>query len=622
VGGGLTVNGSISADGGGGAGQFVDGASGGSVNITAGTLAGTGTISANGGGGTTDADRGAGGGGRVAIVLTGAAQSTFDAWFSPTRIKAYGGSHTTAAKAGAAGTVYLKGNSGNGRLIADNNNASSTTLSTTLVKSQTLLFDRIEAKNRGFVKLGSGCTLDLSQGCVLTSDGTSRFIIDSAANPTIQWPASYTLGGGTNCTLSWSGTSQYTINCANLTVATNGQLTHEAVTIQDTTSLEDNKLNAKIQGNLTIDAGGQIYVSLKGYGGTSGNGAGYGPGRGTGDGLSAAHGGEGGNGTAPTYGSVTDPVRCGSGAGYSARGGGAVKLTISGALTLNGSILADGQPGYMSGSGGSVSILAGTLAGSGTVSAVGTYNGDNSGGGGGRVAIVLTNASDTAIYALTAIRANGGPGKYATVAGGAGTVYLKGTNNVYGSLIVDNANVANSSTTTKRTLINSTVGDLTVGDVILRNQGRLSYDATSRKVTTYGSWSNGVANADSAAASVTLAGSAAATVWGDNNWYNLTITNAGKVVKFQAAKTQTINASGTVLFDNNVTLQSTTDGGASGDRWILTKGATSATQDVGKVYVRDSNASLGSTFKASGGASLGNNDHWLFPPKGTVILMR
>ena len=66
TGGGLTVNGSISADGGGGGGVNASGASGGSVNITAGTMAGTGTISANGGGGTTDASRGAGGGGRVA----------------------------------------------------------------------------------------------------------------------------------------------------------------------------------------------------------------------------------------------------------------------------------------------------------------------------------------------------------------------------------------------------------------------------------------------------------------------------------------------------------------------------------------------------------------------------
>jgi hypothetical protein len=39
------------------------------------------------------------------------------------------------------------------------------------------------------------------------------------------------------------------------------------------------------------------------------------------------------------------------------------------------------------------------------------------------------------------------------------------------------------------------VGDITVGDVILRNNGRLSYDSPARKVTAYGSWSNGVANA-------------------------------------------------------------------------------------------------------------------------------
>jgi len=294
---------------------------------------------------------------------------------------------------------------------------------------------------------------------------------------------------------------------------------------------------------------------------------------------------------------------------------------IGGGLNLNGSILADAQSwGWMNGSGGSVNIVAGTVVGNGTVSANGGSSPNNTGGGGGRVAMVLTNADDTAFAGLSAIRACGGPGVAADYrSGAAGTVYLKGTNTLYGRLIVDNNSVA----TTKRTLINATVGDLTVGDVILRNQGRLSYDGTARKVTAFGSWSNGVSGAaDSAAATVTLAGGSPVTVWGDNNWYSLTITNAGKTVKFQAAKTQTINASGTVLFDNSVTLQSTTDGGASGDRWILTKGSVGPTQNVGKVYVRDSDAHLGNTFNASGGSSLGNNLNWKFPPKGTVILMR
>jgi len=89
-----------------------------------------------------------------------------------------------------------------------------------------------------------------------------------------------------------------------------------------------------------------------------------------------------------------------------------------------------------------------------------------------------------------------------------GTINAVGKGYYYGRLIVDNNNV--SSDTTSKTLINATVGDLTVVDVILRNNGRLSYDVTSRKVTVYGSWSNGVANANSAAATVTFVGSAAA----------------------------------------------------------------------------------------------------------------
>jgi len=445
--------------------------------------------------------------------------------------------------------------------------------------------------------------------------------------------ASLTLGSNTSSTLTFTNSLVTDVNkrlrvTGDVTIGANGTLTHVAewaTGAGGSAQAEKSQLYLDVGGDLTIAAGGQIYVSACGYGGGSGNTQGYGPGASTADGSSAGHGGEGGqqsaNSSGSTYDSVTDPVRSGSGTGYNIRGGGAAKLAVSGTLTLNGSILSDGSSGgWMTGSGGSINILAGQLAGNGMVSACGTnVSGQMSGGGGGRVAIVLTNADDSAFNSLT-LRVWGGQvsGRAELQQGGAGTLYLKATNSPagYGRLIVDNNN---SAAITRKTLINA---DLTVGDVVLRNQGRLSYDATTRKVTVYGSWSNGVANADSAAATVTFASPATATVWGDNNWYSLTITNAGKAVSFQAGKTQTINASGTVLFDNLVTLKSTTDGGLSADRWILTKGSTGATQNVGRVYVRDSNASAGNTFKAAGGQSLGNNLNWIFPPGGTVFLFR
>ncbi len=155
-------------------------------------------------------------------------------------------------------------------------------------------------------------------------------------------------------------------------------------------------------------------------------------------------------------------------------------MAISGGLTVNGTITADGSvisgtlsDGYCAG--GSVNIVAASLAGSGTISANGGYqtgaSGVGSGGGGGRIAVVLTNADDTAFAGLSAIRAYGGPLKGATFENGAaGTVYLKGTNTAYGRLIVDNNNVD----TTRRTLISSGMSDESVGDVVLKRLGRMS----------------------------------------------------------------------------------------------------------------------------------------------------
>ncbi len=576
--GGLALNGSITADG----GPSHEAAAGGSVNITAGTLTGSGTVSANGG----TPGGGGGGGGRVAIVLTGAGADASYAAFAGKTIRAYGGANTGSQYAnqfGAAGTVYLKGNdTPNGRLIVDNNNASfnnTTTLASTLLQNQSLLVDRIEVRNYGRLALGAGCILDLSQGCVLTSDSTSRFIVDSSGNPTIQWPASFTLGGAaTPCTLSWSGTSEYTINCASLTVATNGVLTHEPLSpssgepVSDggpwaasTVSFSyDQRLCAKIQGNLTVQPGGKIDVSGCGYKG--------GPCPGINNSRGGSHGGQGGSSPDLPYGSVTDPELSGSG-GYGGDkpiiGGGAVKLTITGGFALNGAITADGRSAHEGAAGGSVNITAGTLTGDGIISANGG-NGGGRGGGGGRVAMGLTSAADTAFDRLT-ITAYGGT-KGGGEAGSAGTVYLKGAHTAYGNLIVDNKP---NPGTTRCTQITLRTGDLTVNNLVKRNHGRLGFDAVSRKVTVYGNWLNDTAPdtvSDSdltpgGVATVVLAGDAPATVTGSNLWYNLAITNANKVVTFQDGATQTLDATGTLLLGKDVKLRT-----ASGAPFAFAKG--------------------------------------------------
>ena len=111
VGGTLTLDGAITADGGAarGSNSTYDNASagaGGTVNVTAGALAGEGKITADGGCGKYDYAGGAGGG-RIAVRLTGTGSAFSGNW--ATNITAYGESFSgNNAKASSAGTVYLK----------------------------------------------------------------------------------------------------------------------------------------------------------------------------------------------------------------------------------------------------------------------------------------------------------------------------------------------------------------------------------------------------------------------------------------------------------------------------------------------------------------------------------
>jgi hypothetical protein len=164
---------------------------------------------------------------------------------------------------------------------------------------------------------------------------------------------------------------------------------------------------AKISADGTGKAGGGIGEGDGGGGkGTQesgGGGGGYGGYGGVGGLSNAGTPGDGGS----TYGSVTEPINLGSGGGgclhgKGGRGGGSIRLYLSGTLTNNGSISVNGGNGYdgwggAGGSGGSIWVSARNLAGSGfgTFSAKGGP-GDagggadvagGGGGGGGRIAI-------------------------------------------------------------------------------------------------------------------------------------------------------------------------------------------------------------------------------------------
>ena len=114
---------------------------------------------------------------------------------------------------------------------------------------------------------------------------------------------------------------------------------------------------------------------------------------------------------------------------YGGQGGGAFQLNVAGTLTNNGTMSANGATGphdplYPSGggAGGSIYIIADTIAGTGVFEALGGDGGihtssgwvDGSGGGGGRIAVYFNNDSSSSSSSVA-----GGTGNQA---GQAGTV--------------------------------------------------------------------------------------------------------------------------------------------------------------------------------------------------------
>jgi hypothetical protein len=194
-------------------------------------------------------------------------------------------------------------------------------------------------------------------------------------------------------------------------------------------------------------------IDLDGRGFSSGTGPGTAPPSfDNGKCSGAGHGGYGGRGFSlpsntlggAAYGSLLAPTTFGSGGSPNSPsgtalngagdGGGALKLTVGGALSVDGQIRANGTNGLPSwwssggGSGGSIWIVAPNLTGAGLISANGGH-GDGiygaGGGGGGRIA---TNIANSAGFtgAITAFGGNGalpgGPGTVAAISGASTSV--------------------------------------------------------------------------------------------------------------------------------------------------------------------------------------------------------
>jgi len=429
----LTVNGTIGANGSNGHGDQYQGGggSGGSIYIVVETFTGSGCIVVNGGnGGGHDRGGGGGAGGRIAVYY---ANNSYTG-----TITAYGG---VGVKNGGAGTIFMKSTSQNyGDLLIDNNNNEGVTS----IVDGTYTFDSVAVKNKAKLEISSGDSItstefDIQNGEV-TNEGKvsiTNFNVESGG-------ISYHNGGSlvTDNLQIGNGSTFYLntgLSANNLAILSGGMLTH---------SPEDSDFNLTVANNLTIEPGGNIDVSGKGYPAKSGPGAGsyYGIYGGSGGGYGGL-GGETSSVGGGVYGSIITPLDLGSGGGnsYDAQGGaggGAIKIRASGTLTVNGTIGANGSNGHGDqyqgggGSGGSIYIVVETFTGSGCIVVNGGNGGghDRGGGGGagGRIAVYYANNSYTGT-----ITAYGGVG---VKNGGAGTIFMKSTSQNYGDLIIDNNN--------------------------------------------------------------------------------------------------------------------------------------------------------------------------------------
>ena len=207
-------------------------------------------------------------------------------------------------------------------------------------------------------------------------------------------------------------------------VISNGTWTHLPHPSAQATELY--RLRVSVGGDFRLGPNAALDVSNNGYAMSKGPGS-FASGE-----HGGAYGGTGRNKT-KCYGSISAPTNPGSG-GKASSGGGIIHLTVGGTLFLDGQMRANGEPTtYYSGSGGAVFITAGAIIGqsSGLIQAnSGLLTNFHSPGGGGRIALVVTNAgADFANFQAScqAFGSQTGPASWSFQENrsGAGTIYLE-----------------------------------------------------------------------------------------------------------------------------------------------------------------------------------------------------
>lgn len=445
----LTLDGEILAEGGKGANYP---GSGGSVWITAGSLTGSGRISADSQASTSSASY-CGGGGRVAVYVTGES-STFESFSGlliSATIPAGGTTPSTYANA-SPGTVYLEtaADRGAGKLIiaglsgaqGSDKFSSVRKYSTPIKSGSDTDYDFSVIELSGAVRLGVGSNVVLRASSVTASERASRLI---SYGGSVEFADGMSLVSGTLGAMCPGATIKIgdgtgAMSCTNTNFAVdypmsvNGSITAMESSVWEHSQNTDSsayRFDMSVSGDLTIGKGVSIDLRNLGYSAT-------GPGGPKTTSRGGSHGGVARDSGGDCYGDVFDPISLGSG-GTSGLGSGAVRLSVGGVLTFNGEVKGFGSSGNYGGSGGSVSFTSARLVGAGTINVNGANTASDSvyySGGGGRVALRLTDPTADFSEFTGEVTAYGGKNGANSIRSGGGTIYrATGAQYPYGGVV-------------------------------------------------------------------------------------------------------------------------------------------------------------------------------------------
>lgn len=447
VAGAATVDGTITTQASKGSTTASEYGAPGSIYLQAASIGGNGYVHAN----NPDNNRCAGG--RIALHATGSEEIGI-----PVSHMSVQGGYTWVR--GGSGTLLLRTkNQEHGVLYIDTSTRTGgyttgypTSDETTVIPGgQTWTVDGIDFRNSGILTVGPGTTLVLANGFAsITGGARTAGILYNGGTITSAQASSETLSG------AWTFQANRNYAFTGDVTVKNGASIGGLRLYQVTNYVDrvDYLCDVRVAGNLTVESGGFLSGDFSGYTyKTFANDGSYQNCERFGDPY--AHGGQIFASENGAYGSILNPATPGTYGQTDDRntqnlGGGVLKLVVDGALTIDGTVTSVGGTSSYDGqgSGGSINITAGSLSGSGTMSASGCkatsattafinmdymlkHRGVKSASAGGRIAVRLTGSGASFsnhwienIFATGALNMSGNA-VFSNGCASAGTVYLQ-----------------------------------------------------------------------------------------------------------------------------------------------------------------------------------------------------